>query len=98
MINIEHHSNEGIFIAREEGKEIGNLEYEREGRIMTITHTRSFAPGRGLGRRLVAAAIDYAREQGMKIVPLCSFAKALMERIDEYKDLMVKENKRLCRN
>ena len=93
MINIEHHSNEGIFIAREEGKEIGNLEYEREGRIMTITHTRSFAPGRGLGRLLVAAAIDYAREQGMKIVPLCSFAKALMEKIDEYRDLMVKENK-----
>lgn len=93
MINIEHHSNEGIFIAREEGKEIGNLEYEREGRVMTITHTRSFALGRGLGRRLVAAAIDYAREQGMKIVPLCSFAKALMEKIDEYRDLMVKENK-----
>ncbi len=88
MISIEHNTAENIFRAMENGKEIGNLEYELRGQVMTITHTRAFMEGRGLGRTLVAAAIDYARSRGMKIWPVCSFAKALMERIEEYHDML----------
>lgn len=89
MINIEHNAAEGIFRAMEDGKEVGNIEYELSGQVMTITHTRAHVQGRGLGRLLVAAAIDYARDRGMKIIPLCSYAKVLMERTEEYRDMLL---------
>ena len=72
----------------EDGKEVGNIEYELSGQIMTITHTHAQVEGRGRGRILVAAAIDYARELGMKVVPICSYAKVLMERVEEYRNLL----------
>lgn len=87
-MNIEHNAAEGIFRAMEDGKEIGNIEYEVSGRVMTITHTRAHVEGRGLGRILVAAAIDYARGEGMKIIPQCTFARKLMERVEEYRVLL----------
>lgn len=88
MVNIEHNAAERIFRAIEDGREVGNIEYEQDGNIMTITHTRAHVEGRGLGRILVAAAIDYARNQGFKVIPLCSYAKALMERVEEYRDMI----------
>lgn len=90
MIIIEHDAAKGFFFAMEDGKEIGSLEYELFARTMTITHTRAYVQGRGLGRILVDAAIEYARSQGMKIIPLCSYAKALMGGVEEYRDMIQK--------
>lgn len=90
MIIIEHNIAKGIFCAMEDGKEIGNVEYELSAKTMTITHTRAYVQGRGLGRVLVDTAIEYARSQGMKIVPLCSYAKVLMERVEEYREMIQK--------
>lgn len=81
-------ASECIFRAMEEGKEVGNIEYEQVGNVMTVTHTRAYIEGRGLGRILLAAAIDYARSRGMKIIPLCSYAKAVMERVEEYREMI----------
>lgn len=90
MIIIEHNIAKGTFCAMEDGKEIGNIEYELSAKTMTITHTRAYVQGRGLGRVLVDTAIEYARSQGMKIVPLCSYAKVLMERVEEYREMIQK--------
>lgn len=88
MINIEHNTEENIIRAMEDGNEVGNIEYEVGKGVMTITHTRAHVQGRGLGRILVAAAIDYARSKGMKIIPQCSFAKSLMEIVEEYHNII----------
>ena len=91
MIVIEHNPEQGVFRAMEEGREVGNLEYEISSGLMVITHTRAYLQGRGLGRMLASAAIGYARQHGMKVVPRCSFVKALMEIVDEYRPMMVVE-------
>ncbi len=90
MIIIEHNAAKGIFYAMEDGNEIGNIEYELSDHTMTITHTRAYVQGRGVGRVLVDAAIGYARSQGMTIIPLCSYAKVLMERVEEYHEMIQK--------
>ncbi len=89
MINIEHNLAEGVFLAMEEEKVVGRLEYEVAGQVMTIAHTYAYVQGRGIGRLLVVAAIDYARSEGMKIIPQCSYAKALMERNEEYRKMIL---------
>lgn len=79
-LNIEHYEAENLFRAIEDGEEVGRIEYEVDGQTMTITHTYAYIEGRGIGRMLADAAINYGRSQGMEIIPQCSYVKILMER------------------
>jgi predicted GNAT family acetyltransferase len=76
------------FIALVDGH-TGSMDYVREGDVVTITHT--LVPpeigGRGVAARLVEAAIAYARGEGLKIEPRCSYAAAWFARHPELADL-----------
>ena len=65
-------------------------EYVREGDRITFTHT--VAPpaleGRGIGSRLVKAALASVRAEGLQVVPQCAFVRAYIERHAEEKDLL----------
>jgi predicted GNAT family acetyltransferase len=43
--------------------------------------------GRGIGSALIRGVLDTARAQGLKVKPVCPFAKAYVERHPEYADL-----------
>lgn len=59
------------------------------GRII-IEHTEvpEVLEGRGLAGRIVTTALDYARAQSLKVLPICPFAKAFIGRHREYQDLL----------
>ncbi|MGL4312553.1 MAG: GNAT family N-acetyltransferase [Sphingomonas sp.] len=65
-------------------------EYRIEAGVITFTHT--IVPpeigGRGVASRLIAAALDSARERGLKVVPQCSFVAAFFDRHPEQRDLL----------
>jgi uncharacterized protein len=64
---------------------LAQLTYRRNGKRLVLIHT-GVAPqleGRGIGGRLVAAAIDRAARDGFTIVPLCPFARVWLERHPE---------------
>ena len=44
--------------------------------------------GRGLGHKLVKAVVDHARETGIKIVPVCSFAQAQFAKNRTWHDVL----------
>lgn len=44
--------------------------------------------GRGAGQALVQRAVEDARAAGMKIIPLCPFAKAQIEKHPEWQDVL----------
>ena len=62
--------------------ELAELTYRtRAGRLILIhTGVPDALSGRGLGGRLVQAAIDKAARDGMTLVPLCPFARGWLER------------------
>ncbi|MFS0773387.1 GNAT family N-acetyltransferase [Sphingomonas sp. 1P08PE] len=64
--------------------------YQREGDTIVFTHTvvPPAIEGRGVGSRLIRAALDDARDQGLKVVPQCPFVGAYIERHPEYRDLL----------
>ncbi|KOR49194.1 acetyltransferase [Xanthomonas oryzae] len=66
------------------------LAYRREGEIMTITHMQvpDAIGGRGIAAVLVAAALDYARQSGLKVVPACSYADAYVRQHPQFQDLL----------
>ena len=57
-------------------------EYERAGNRIVFTHTivPDAIGGRGVGGRLVTAALDDAEARGLEIVPVCSFVRRAVEK------------------
>lgn len=61
---------------------LAELVYRRNGNRLVLIHTEVPAEleGRGLGGRLVTAAIAEAAADGLTVVPLCPFARSWLER------------------
>lgn len=76
-----------------DNKNIGECEIQESGDTWVITHTgvREEYGGRGIAKQLVLAVIDAARKNNKKILPLCSYAKHMMEGKEEYQDILVKQ-------
>lgn len=81
------------FTVIEEGL-TAELNYRLAGRQMTITHVGVPRPleGRGIGSALAKAGLDYARVEGLEVIPLCSFARRYIERTPEYQPLLSKSS------
>lgn len=64
--------------------------YLLAGNKLIIEHTEvpQALEGRGIAGRIVRTALDYARAQGLKVLPLCPYAKAWIGRHPEYRDLL----------
>ena len=64
--------------------------YQREEGTIVFTHTvvPKAIEGRGVASKLIRAALDSARDQGLKVVPQCPFVRAYIERHPEYRDLL----------
>lgn len=86
---IHHDEGRKRFTVEEEGSE-AFVEYAREGDVLVIVHT--IVPkemgGRGIAGRLVEAALQHAREQGLKVRPDCSYAEAYMRKHPEHAGLL----------
>ena len=63
--------------------------YHQQGDRLVFTHTEvpPADEGKGIGARLVRAALDDTRKRGFKIVPACSFVVAFVRRHPEYDDV-----------
>ena len=57
--------------------------------MLTILHTEvpKELNGQGIGSALVRGLLDQARAQGLKVMPLCPFVAAYMDKHPEYADL-----------
>jgi len=88
-MQVEHQPNSGRFIVRVDGQ-MGELVYEQKKDQLIFTHTGvpPALEGRGIGGQLVRAGLDYARENKLRVVPLCSFVAAYIRRHSEYQDLV----------
>ena len=81
----------GSFFIEEDGLKSGLMTYRKTGENeITIDHTEvdDAAQGRGFGKKLVEAAVEYARENDLKIVPVCTFAKKIIDKTPEYQDVL----------
>lgn len=88
MMELVHNVYENRFLAIDDDIEVGKIEYELESDVITITHTYAYVKGKGIGRFLVVGVIEYAKSKGMKIRPQCSYARALMNKVEEYRCLI----------
>lgn len=82
----------GSFTAVDNSREAGLMTYTWAGKEkMIIDHTEvnpEFS-GRGVGKKMVLAAVEFARQQNIKILPLCPFAKSVFRKDKALHDVLV---------
>jgi predicted GNAT family acetyltransferase len=88
-IEITHNPLRNRFEAHVDG-ELSRLEYRLQDGVMDIHHTEVPASlgGRGIGGKLVEAAVAYARAHGLQVRASCSYAHHWMERHPASRDVM----------
>jgi hypothetical protein len=83
---VQHKSNEFLIGL---GGKYAYVKYHISDGTLYIDST--FVPeehrGRGLAETLAKAVIEHARQNNLKIVPICSYAKLYFERHPEYRSL-----------
>ena len=66
------------------------ISYKLDGDVITFEHT--IVPytmkGQGIAGQMAHYVLEYARTQGLKVVPQCPFVAAYMKKHPEYDDLL----------
>ncbi|MHA7101249.1 hypothetical protein BXY85_3465 [Roseivirga pacifica] len=90
QVQVKETDSKGSFFVESEGKLLAEMTFSKAGEdriIIDHTEVDDSLRGKGVGVKLVAFAVDYVRNKGIKILPLCPFAKATLQRHPEWKDV-----------
>ena len=92
MIEHEQTGHRGAFFVEEDGRRLAELSYTVAGSKVILDHTDvdDSLRGTGTGRKLVAAAVDWAREEEVRLLPLCPFARSVFDKTPEFGDVLVR--------
>jgi uncharacterized protein len=90
-VSVTHDEDAHRFVVAENG-DVAELTYRTAGNQMVFLHTGvpSNLEGRGIGSALAKAGLEYAKAEGMQVVPLCPFVRSYIEREPEYQPLVRK--------
>lgn len=86
----EEKNNRGAFYVEKDGHWVAEMAYGMSAGQMIIYHTEvsNELQGQHVGMQLVRAGVEYARANHIKIVPLCTFAKAIIDKVEEFQDVL----------
>ncbi len=96
-MEIKHRENahKGSFYVEENNITLAELSYSFAGAdklILDQTKVSIELKGRKIGNSLVSAAVNYSKAKNIKIVPLCPFAKDLIENTPEFRDVLIQKD------
>ncbi|UOE38972.1 GNAT family N-acetyltransferase [Chryseobacterium oryzae] len=93
MIDVKQNNNEknGSFEAYIDGQKAGLMTYTWAGEerfIIDHTEVEEAYNGKGVGKEMLIKAVEFARENNKKIIPLCPFAKATFQKNADLQDVL----------
>ncbi|MEX0722106.1 MAG: GNAT family N-acetyltransferase [Balneolaceae bacterium] len=81
----------GEFYIEIEGKIVAQMSYVWAGEdkiIIDHTEVDNSLKGKGAGKQMLLKTVEFARSKGIRILPLCPFAKAMIDRSKELQDIL----------
>ncbi|WP_192349079.1 GNAT family N-acetyltransferase [Algoriphagus sp. Y33] len=90
-IQHEFDGKKGSFFLEEEAKRVAEMVYVMAGpKKMIIEHTEvdESLKGQGIGLKLLKELVGYVRDENIKVIPLCPFAKAMFQKKEELRDVL----------
>jgi predicted GNAT family acetyltransferase len=91
VVKHEITETKGAFLAFENENKIGEMTYSSAGNdkiIIDHTEVHPDEKGKGIGRVLLDKAVEYARDNNIKIIPLCPYAKSMFDRDVNIRDVL----------
>lgn len=86
--------NNRFFIGESETNDIARITWVNEKEnVIAVDHT-FVSPelrGQNIAGRLLKSVVDMARNENLKIRPVCSYAVVKLTRNDEYEDILYKD-------
>ena len=90
-VQLKINNKNGMFYIEIDGKQEALMTFVFAGDNKIIIDHTEVNPGnngKGFGKKMVAKAVEFAREKGIKIIPLCPFAKNVFDKTPEFKDVL----------
>lgn len=90
-IEREENGHRAAVFVRQDGKRVAEMTFSRVNEkkwIIDHTDVDDSLRGQGAGRKLLDVAVDWARKNGVKYLPLCPFAKAQFEKDPSIRDVL----------
>ena len=90
-VQLKINDKKGSYFIEIEGKQEAEMTFVFAGEDKIIIDHTGVNPGnegKGLGKQMVAQAVTYARENNIKIIPLCPFAKKVFDKTPEFRDVL----------
>jgi uncharacterized protein len=97
-MNTQHtdDGHKGIFFIADDnstkGKHLAEMTYVYAGETKIIvdhTDVDESLKGQGVGRMLLSSLVEYVREKGLKVIPLCPYAKSQFDKDESIRDVLV---------
>lgn len=92
-ITLEETETKGRYVYQETGRPEAEMTFSKAGEHMLIvdhTGVPEAYKGEGVGRRLMTRAVEDARKNKKKILPLCPFAAAEFRKHPDWADVLSK--------
>ena len=90
-LTVQHKPLDHRFDAMDGQTRAGFVEYIRtDAGLIVYTHTEvsDQYEGKGVGSELARYVLDYARSEGLAVLPICPFIASWIQRHPEYQDLL----------
>jgi predicted GNAT family acetyltransferase len=96
-VSVSDHPEKSRFEAFLDGERMGKANYRLSNTTITFTHTEvdDAAEGKGVGSAIARAALDAARERGLRVVPQCPFIARYISLHPDYLDLVDEDARHL---
>lgn len=84
-----HEKENERFVIYNEGNEV-YVEYTMRNNEIDLNHTYTNPAlrGKGLAAHVVRAALEFAKENNLKVIPTCSYVQSFIAKNDQYKELV----------
>ena len=90
-VKLELNNKNGYFYIEVDGKVEAKMTFVFAGDdkiIIDHTEVNEGNNGKGYGKMMVAKAVEFARVKKIKIIPLCPFAKSVINKTAEFQDVL----------
>ena len=90
-VQLRIYDNKGAFYIEIEGIQEAMMTFVYAGEdkiIIDHTEVNPGNEGKGFGKKMVTKAVEFAREKGIKILPLCPFAKSVFDKTPGFRDVL----------
>jgi uncharacterized protein len=90
-VQLKRNDKNGTFYIEVSGKKEALMTFVFAGEnkiIIDHTEVNPHNNGKGYGKKMVEKAVEFARENNIKIIPLCPFAKSVFDKNPSINDVL----------